>query len=145
MARALDMFAVPDGCEFHQSEGFTLNNYVIVPFLRELSGDRGAMARACADTRSRCRYVYEQHPWYCASYLADVIDEAAFLAQPYGLHARAELLICRAIRQELSGRGTEALADYRAYLALPLWQRSVEVDPTTERFAQWRVVALSKR
>ncbi|MBA2480319.1 MAG: protein kinase [Planctomycetes bacterium] len=136
-------FGVPPGWEFHQSE-FFMAHYVMVPFLRQLDGDRDAMARACAQFDRERRYVYQQQPWHCAQLLMGRMTEEQFLAQEYRIYAPANLQFCRAILFETAGRHAAALESYRSYLAFPAYLRSDTVDPVLERFVAWRMAECAK-
>nr|MBA3709905.1 protein kinase [Planctomycetota bacterium] len=140
-AAADRLFAVPKAIELHQ-DYFHLAHYVMVPFLAGLAGDRSALDRMRALVESSRRYAYEQKPWYNLRYLTGAIDDQAFLAQSHRRFAAADLLLLRAMRAERDSRPADALADYRAYLALPRWQRSADVDPVLERFVSWRIERL---
>jgi tetratricopeptide (TPR) repeat protein len=106
-------------------------------------GDDGAFADALARMAAH-RWLDAQRIWYLARYLGGDIDDAAFLAQPERLCADARLLISRALRRDRLGQRAEALADYRAYVALPPWRRDIELTGATECFARWRVDQLSR-
>ncbi|MBA2626456.1 MAG: helix-turn-helix domain-containing protein [Gemmatimonadales bacterium] len=135
-------FAVPPGWEFHQQR-FHLMHYLVAPFLRELAGERGACAEACAFVLRERRWAYEQLPWHNASYVLGTIDDSRFLAQPHGAFARADLLLCRAMRRERSGDRAAAARDYRAYIDLPRHRRGLRYDPLPGRFAAWRASLLT--
>jgi hypothetical protein len=136
-ARALALFAVPPGAEFHQIK-MIIPHYVMVPFLRELGGERGAMAAHCAEVIATRRWVYMQHPWYCARYLAGEIGEPEFLAQPHNAFAPAHLAICQGVRAELAGDRAAAHAAYRRFLEIPLYRRELDLDAVVDRFVAWR-------
>ncbi|MBA2480773.1 MAG: helix-turn-helix domain-containing protein [Planctomycetes bacterium] len=137
-AQALRWFELPPGWELHQRR-FHLAHYVLVPFLRELSGDTGALARVCDVVLRGRRWVYEQKAWHNAAFLLGRIDAATYLAQPHCFAADASLSLCRGIRAELDGDVALARASYRSYLGLPRYRRGLDYDPVPERFAAWRV------
>ncbi len=139
--RALDLFAVRPGVEFHRSR-MLLSQFVIVPFLRELNGEVGAVSSWCTGVVATHRWSLGQHPWHCARYLLGEIGDAEFLAQPHRHFAPGELAICQGVRSELAGDRTAARAAYRRYLDIPLYRRGAEVDPITDRFARWRLEQL---
>jgi AraC-like DNA-binding protein/tetratricopeptide (TPR) repeat protein len=143
-AQGLARFAVPTGWELHQHQ-FHLEHYLLVPFLRELSGDADALARACAWVARERRWAYEQKPWYNAGLVSGAIDEAAYVAQPHAITAPADLLLCLGIRSERAGERAEAVDSYRAFIATPRFRRGVRYDPVPERFAAWRVESLTSR
>ncbi len=141
-ARALSLLDV-ESFEVTQFNPFALSRAAVVPFIRELLGDADAVERSGVQIIAQRRYAYEQQLWYDASFIAGSIDQATFLAQPHGLCAPAHLLICQAVRAERNHHVVEALAHYRAYLALPLWRRDLDSDPVTDRFARWRITVLA--
>ncbi|MBA2479957.1 MAG: protein kinase [Planctomycetes bacterium] len=134
---AMDLFAVPRGREFCQRR-FEFAHYAMVPFLRELAGDVGALDRSCREVEARERWTYMQRPWHIARWLLHHESDDEFLAQPALGYGAAELELLRGIDAERRGDRATAAAAYRRYLALPPWQRSSTVDPTPGRFAAWR-------
>ncbi|MBA2482703.1 MAG: protein kinase [Planctomycetes bacterium] len=143
-AQALDLLDM-EPREIQPVNPFALGRAAMVPFVRQLMGDVGAVERSCRQIIAERRYDHEQHLWSDASCIAGSIDDAAFLAQPHRLCAPADLLLCRAVRAELADRATDALADYRAFVALPRWRRCLDLDPVCERFAHWRIEVLAPR
>jgi predicted Ser/Thr protein kinase len=142
--RAFELFSIPPEDEFHQSR-FALLHYVMAPFLREIAGDPGALARASRSVTDRWRWIYGQTAWYYARYLLGEIDDAAFLAQPLHALIGDDLAICRAVRAEVGGDADAALASYRSFLDIPSWRRSIESEPVIERFVRWRLQVLEQR
>jgi hypothetical protein len=118
--------------------------FVMAPFLHELAGDPGALDRACAETVRSRRWLEGQRPWHDARWLRGELDDAAYLAQPHRGWAEARLALLRAVRAERSGERDAALADYRAYLAIPAWRRSEDLDPIERRFSEWRIAELTR-
>ena len=91
------------------------------------------------------RWDAEQHSWHDAAFLLGRIGDPEFLAQPHGLFASADIHLLRAIRSDVAGRPQEALPEYRAWQAVPAWQRSENPEPTIDRFVAWRIAALQQR
>ncbi|MBA3710254.1 MAG: hypothetical protein H0W83_15695, partial [Planctomycetes bacterium] len=139
---AFARFEVPAVWELHQHQ-FHLAHYLIVPFLRELGGDAGALDRRCAWLLKNRRWAYDQKPWYNASSLAGTIDEMAYLAQPHAITAPADLLLCQGIRCERSGDRSAAVESYRSFVEMPRYRRGAWYDPVSERFAVWRAEVLA--
>jgi hypothetical protein len=106
--------------------------------------DAEAWSRALAPVLAD-RWSKEQRPWYLGSWLAGQTSDAAFLAQPYSLQADARLQLLRGLRADHDEKVPEALAAYRAWLALPRWRRELEPQPVMEYFVQSRLQALSQR
>ncbi len=116
-----------------------------VPFLSATdAGDWQAFDDACAAVAAGDPWPQQQRPWHDARFLLATIDESAFLAQPHRAYAEANLLIRRAMRAERTGDPEAALADYRAWSALPAWRRSWEVDDALIRFVGLRLIALTR-
>jgi hypothetical protein len=147
----LDAYARGDAAEgHHHSDGVAARDWevdagvfihLLLPVL-EHPRDPANWAVAAAPVLAD-RWASEQVPWHAASYLQGGIDDAAFLAQPHRLHARARLLLLRALLADRAGRIDEALAGYRAYAAQPRWQHDLEPQPLTEAFARSRIAMLS--
>ncbi len=142
LAKAEQLFTVLDGCTFHQFN-FDFAHFTMVPFLRELGGVNGALDQACAEIVEQGMVTYEQRPLYRARFLLGQIGSAAFLAQPHLLYAPAELLLCQAINAERAKHPVEAVAAYRAWLALPAYRRGQDCDPVPVTFVRWRISVLS--
>ncbi|MBA3686022.1 MAG: hypothetical protein H0W72_12405 [Planctomycetes bacterium] len=115
---------------------------IVRPFMRELDGERGALAASVASLAAEHRWTHRQRIWHQAMYLLGTIDEQAFLGQPNRSQADAEMLVLRAMRREVAGRRAEALADWRAYLAKPTWRRSINLPGALDSLATWRIAAL---
>ncbi|MBA3707759.1 MAG: protein kinase [Planctomycetes bacterium] len=143
-AVALTLLDGGNGHEFHQDDQIWMFQFLILPFMHELTGEPGAVDRACATIIATRRFAFEQHPWFCARFLAGQIGEAEVLAQPHALNARAHLTFCRALRAEREGRRDDAAREYRAYMEMPRWIRSLDLEPVVERFARWRISELAR-
>jgi serine/threonine protein kinase len=109
------------------------------------SGDFASFDRACADCVATRRYEAAQRSWYAARFLLGQIDEAGFRDQPARIAGERDMLLYRAMRGERRGEGAAALADYRAYLAMPRWQRVDRADGGLERLVSSRIAALSRQ
>ena len=140
-ARAL--FAVPARLEFHQYWMFPLEHAVVVPLLEHCAGDSAAFARAYAWGRDH-PFAYEQKPWYFARFLAGEIDREAFLNQPHRPRAPFDLPLLEAVVLDRADRKTEATAAYRAYQAIPGYQRFDGVNPFIDGVVSWRIEQLSR-
>ncbi|MBA2480286.1 MAG: protein kinase [Planctomycetes bacterium] len=140
-AGAFAWFEAPPTVEFHQNN-FETAHYLIVPFLRELDGRKGALDETCRSFLTSKRYISIQRPWHNAMFVLGEIDEAGYLDQPFRLFAKANLLLCTAIRADRDGATRTALDAYRRYLELPEFERGHNPDPVVKRFAQWRVTQL---
>jgi hypothetical protein len=141
-AAAFRYFEMPADYEFHQQQ-FHLAHYVVVPFLRELDGDHGALERACdVFDRSR-RYIYEQRPWYNAQFILGRVDDETFLDQPHCIYANADRELLSGIKLERAGKPDEALAHYRGFFAIPNYRRGWAPDPVIDDFVTWRINELS--
>ncbi len=116
---------------------------LLPPFLHGLDGGWSELDARYREIIANGRYRDEQHPWYDAAYVLGQVDDAGFLAQPHCLYAEADLRLCQGMRAEREGRRGDALAAYRAYLALPLYRRSSQVDPVWNTFVDWRVSHLN--
>nr|MBA3847041.1 hypothetical protein [Planctomycetota bacterium] len=116
---------------------------LILPWLRELAGERGALTAACSDTRDNRRWFDRQRPWHLARYLLGEIDEAGLRAQPYCQYAEADLLLAQAVLAERRGDRAAASASYRAWADLPRWRRDDVVEPVSEEFVAWRLAKLA--
>ncbi|MBA3707896.1 MAG: serine/threonine protein kinase [Planctomycetes bacterium] len=138
-AAALKWFETPPACELRQA-GYGTTALVIVPFLRELAGDAGAMERTCARVRSGMRYAWRQRPWHNAMFLSGAMDEEAYRRQLYVTELDADLLLCRAVAHERAQEPAAALGDYRAWQELPVHRRAS--DPVVRTFISWRIEVL---
>jgi hypothetical protein len=122
------------------------SRYFILPLLERLDGRPDALARACHFAATETRDVHGQALWHFARLVLRQIDEATFDAQPYQFAREARKAIALALRAELEGRVSDAVAFYRSYLALPASRRLFEpdnTDPVLDRFVPWRVDALT--
>jgi eukaryotic-like serine/threonine-protein kinase len=140
-ARAMALAEVPPGWEFRQLHHFDFVHYVVVPFLRELSGDRQAFERMASDTAER-RYARGQAPWHYVHLVTGRIDEAAFRQWQVRVYQECALALCSGVARERAGDPAGAMTWYGRYLDLPKWKRGREIDPVVERFVQWRVATL---
>ncbi|MBA3710035.1 MAG: hypothetical protein H0W83_14590 [Planctomycetes bacterium] len=139
-ADALGRLDACDPLVFHQYDPIWMFHFVAVPFLHELAGESAVVQRS--EVIAGRRFDFEQHPWYCARFLAGEISAAEFLAQPHALHAPAQLAFCQAIRAEREGRRTDAVRSYQEFLDLPRWRRNLDLEPVVERFVRWRLQEL---
>jgi hypothetical protein len=132
--------AVPD-----IESGFDVR--IIGGFLRELSGETGALDALCirliGDGSRRGQEM--QVPWMEASLMLGRISADTFFAQPMQQIARPHGLLIQALRAERAGRRDEAVARYREWLALPQLRRGFFIiDPLLERFVPWRIAELGR-
>jgi tRNA A-37 threonylcarbamoyl transferase component Bud32 len=143
--RELAAFQVGQG--WYTTQELAITHGLLADFLAfAVAGDRKPFAACLAAISATRKGVFEQRLWYAAEYISGHLDDTAFLAQPVVLRRTGFLAICRALRAEWEGRAADAGAAYRAYLALPPYQRLViwnERDPAIEAFAAWRGAALS--
>jgi tRNA A-37 threonylcarbamoyl transferase component Bud32 len=86
------------------------------------------------------RWTDGQQVWYAARLLTGEIDEAAFREQPARRMLEARLTFLRAAAADCRGDHADAIADYRQFLAMPLWQRHGYL--LEETFAELRLRAL---
>ncbi len=141
MPGAQRWFAVPPERTFTQRRCEPART-LILPWLRELAGERRALTTACLDTRDHRRWIDRQRPWHLARYLLGEIDEAGLRAQPYRQYVEADLLLAQAVLAEGRGDRAGAGASYRAWADLPRWRRDDVVDPVCEEFVAWRLKTL---
>jgi hypothetical protein len=120
-----------------------LDQLFLVPFVYECLGEHGALSHATAQAIAGSRYSFYQRPWYLARLLSGGIDGAAFLAQPYHFQNAGNLPLYLALREDLAGQTSAASAHYRAFLATPMQQRTIGVDPFRDRLAQWRLAVIA--
>jgi hypothetical protein len=137
-------FALPTGMQPLQRGELSFAYAVIEPFLREESGETGALARRCSEIIANERYADGQRPWHAASLLSGTLSAADFLKQPHRLSARAWLLACNGIIGERAGNTAAALTAYRDYLALPPLRHGLAIDPLMDRFVAWRAERLAR-
>jgi len=137
--------AVQDERTHWQGSESWFARFILVEVMRH-QGDPAALATAMRALAARGANWLGQRPWHAARYLLGELDDSAYLVQPACGHAPSALLVLRAIRADQAGDRAAALADYRAYLALPLHQRGweeVDGDPITDHFVAWRVAELA--
>ncbi len=91
--------------------------FLLAPALHALAGDTAALLTACQRLCGGDKYHYAQQLWYEAAWLAGRINDSDFLAQPFRLDAGQRLGLLKAIRHDVAGRATEAVAGYRQVLA----------------------------
>ncbi|MBA3709056.1 MAG: hypothetical protein H0W83_09585, partial [Planctomycetes bacterium] len=116
--------------------------YAMIPFLLELGGDRDAFPRIfTAFEDPKRRWMLAQKPWHIVSYHAGRLTDQQMLAQADKLFAESRLLFSRGVASERAGRPADALRDYRARLAMPMWKRGWP-DPVLDRFVAWRIAQL---
>jgi tetratricopeptide (TPR) repeat protein len=138
------LFATPAGMNVGHMQVWFLHHFVVA-FLASLEArDFATFDRACAEDIATHRWFLEQVPWHEAMYLAGRIDDAGFLAAPHHVYFDAQLLVCRGMRHERDGEPDAALADYRAWLALPPWRRGLDIDVALREFIEFRVAELGK-
>jgi hypothetical protein len=116
---------------------------LLVPFLKARAGGWASFDAALAQEIRDDRYLFQQQIWYAASWLTGAIDDRAFLAQPHRLYVQARLALISGLRAERAGNTPAALAAYRAWQAMPAWQRDCELDPVWNRFVTWRCELLA--
>ncbi len=119
--------------------GFDLHHYLVLPFLHELAGEEGALARCCAETAKDVRWAFQQKPWHRAGWMLGTLSDAQFLAQPHCVFAPADLVFCKAIRADLAHDRAEAVTAWKEWLAIPLFKRGYMADPVPKRLAEWRI------
>lgn len=112
------------------------------PFWRETQGEAGAFRAACRYLRDTARWNDRQRTWHRAVFLLGEIDDAAFLAQPLGQWAPAELILLRAVRADQADDRAAARAGYHEWLALPTWARGHTTPMAEDAFVAWRLQAL---
>ena len=100
----------------------------------DIAGARALCATMASDADRSC---WSQRPWFFGSYILGRIDDAAFLAQPYRLQAAAMLLLAQGLRLDLAGDAHAAVLRYQALMALPFWQR--DLDLPLSQILCWRV------
>ena len=135
-------FELPPGLSPFQHSEWSFAYAVIEPFLREESGETGALARRCSEIIANHRYADGQRPWHAACLLSGAMSAADFVKQPHRLSARAWLLTCSGIIGERAGNSGAALTAYRDYLALPPLRHGLTIDPLMDRFVAWRAERL---
>jgi hypothetical protein len=140
---AFKLFEMPPTREFHQ-HNMVLLQYVMVPFLQELSGKQGALREKCSLFLNSRRYIHEQRPWHNAMYLLGQIDQQTYLSQPSRVFAPADRMVLDGVRCDLEGKAEAALREYRGYLDIPLYRRGTYIEPVINRFVEWRVEILAK-
>ncbi len=141
--RAQDAARVPLSLSFPHG---WFEHYVVLPALD--SGKLTDVAPALAAVVKSGRYEHHQRPWYFARLVAGEASDEEYLKQPFLPDAKGTLLLGHALRHDLANETEAALADYRAYLALPMDQRGVDAvnglgDPLMERFCIWRLAVLA--
>nr|MBA2480115.1 hypothetical protein [Planctomycetota bacterium] len=142
-AAAEELWLLDPAHELIQNAPYTMH-YLFIPFIRELGGDREAIARMRARVEQEDRrWAHGQRPRYALRRLGGEIDDAEFLAQPYPGAAPSDLELCRAIAAERSGDRAAAVRAYHAYLSFPFGRRSAGYDPASQRFIRWRLAELA--
>jgi hypothetical protein len=119
---------------------------IVVPWTLEHLGERGVLAPILAALTADdvVQYRLEQQPWYSAMLMLGRIDVSRYLAQPYAVVARGNAQLILALRAEDAGDRAGALARYRAWQALPRYERGSNIDPFLEDFVAWRVDELTR-
>ncbi len=112
-----------------------------LPMIDEALGEAGALRKAIEHGATQTSGWGGRCALVCAAALDPAKDEAV-IAMPWRTEAGAWLLIARALRAELAGDRTAAVASWQAYLALPPTQRLLEtLMPSVEgeAIARWRI------
>lgn len=140
-ARAREAFDDLPAVEFGFADtNLRFGHNLLVPFLLMLEGDRAALDSAYGEIVQNHRLPYAQTLWHDAAFVLGTIDDIAYGHQPHQKELEGRLRLCRAMRAERDG-DPAALNHYRAYLAMPYWQRPG--DALMLLFARWRVRELS--
>jgi len=124
------------------NEWFTA--YVILPLLARADGDQKAWDAAMAEGM-RVRARAGQRLWHLASFITGKIDLPTMRAQPYRAESEAWQRIGEGLRGEIAGDKMAARTAYAAFQALPIERRLLQnfrLDPTIERFVDWRMQEL---
>ncbi len=116
-------------------------HWQMVPFLREIEGQPGALAAACSTYASTRRHLHAQRLWHDAALILGMIDSTTFFAQPCRERAEGRFALAAALRAEQHGDPARARRLYEDYLALPVHRK--EVSPAVEVFVQWRLTRLA--
>ncbi len=115
-------------------------HFVLMPFLEQQRGKVGAVLlslQGAAEHRER----FAGRFFFAAQYVTGKISKEVFQAQPTRFGMPGLLALCDALRHELEGQPTLALARYREFQALPPTARMFDWfhgNPLAERFARWR-------
>ena len=112
-------------------------HHLLLPVLQTLSGDAGALTKACEALEKKHRYTAAQRLWHEAQYLAGFMDEDVFLRQPHRRWARTNLLALSPLRADIEGRRDDARAGYRAFLSSNE-EHDLCGDLTVRQLAAWR-------
>ena len=79
--------------------------------------------------------------WHDAAFILGEISEEMYLKQPARHLVRSRMLIACALKNELSGNMKQALALYKQWDTLRLWEKMP--DYVLNDFVKWRVTELT--
>lgn len=113
-------------------------------FLLAHSGQQEeAMDRLRAFTSNpRNQFRNEQIPWYFLRYLTGEISAGEFAQQPTRARLEARKTLADALRAELAGDKSTALAAYQSFAALPNHKKDNTIF--IQNFIDWRLTELSR-
>jgi hypothetical protein len=115
----------------------------LFPLLRAIGGDQQALIEVDAALHARERLIGLQRYAWDDDLIMGRVDRAAYLAQPSRIFAEARAHLLCGLIAELRHQTEAARTDYRAYLAMPAWQRSSSPDPALEELVSWRLRGLA--
>ncbi len=133
----------PKGILDGGSYGISFYCWELRPFLEELAGEHGALSASCRQVLSSHALHFQQRPAADARWLLGSSDDRAFLAQPAPIFAEARLQLLKAMRADLGGDAVGAMAAYRMWQDMPLYQRGESPDPVLIRLVAWRLAQLA--
>ncbi len=111
--------------------------YMLRPLSQIVAGERGDAKDFWKDVYKNHRYVYGQRLWHMAAFILKEIDEEGFRTQPRQPHLESDLILARALREELDGDPEDAVLHYRTWLALP--SKDKRIQPEVDRYLRWRL------
>jgi len=120
---------------------------VVRPLVDRWNGDAQALETQLRPQLERLSKTYGKRGWFVSRAILGDSEPEAVMGMTAVSEAGAWRLVAAAIREELAGHPTEALAAYAAFVALPIHQRLLALnvpDVEVEWFVAWRLRALAK-
>jgi hypothetical protein len=142
-ARAALAIAAPSHVDERYDDTLSLacSHWLLPALIDSLDHGDIDLRAAMSDALVNHRWTSAQCLWHSAALIAGDIDERAFLAQPCQRFAQARLHFAKALRFDCLHQREQALAEYRAHLALPLDQRPL--TGVVRHIVRWREQALA--
>lgn len=125
-----------------------LGMFVLEPFLRWHAGDRKALTDSLESVLVHQKRHFAQKAWYFAAGVLGRVSESQFAAQPLRAWVESRWALASALKAELVGDRTTALAAYRRFGELAPRERNLDSwqgDLVAERFIDWRLSELGAR